>query len=46
MPMPSDREIEIFNAALELPATERQAYFDQVCAGDAALRQRVDIIFD
>jgi len=42
MPEPSEREIEVFNAALELPATERVAYLDQVCAGDAALRQRVE----
>src|SRR6266568_1209465 len=42
MPQPSDREIEVFNAALELPAAERGAYLDQICADDAALRQRVE----
>ncbi len=42
MPEPSEREIEVFNAALELPAAERGAYLDQVCAGDAALRGRVE----
>jgi serine/threonine protein kinase len=42
MPQPSEREIEVFNAALELPAAERVAYLDQACAGDAALRQRVE----
>jgi eukaryotic-like serine/threonine-protein kinase len=42
MPKPSEREIEIFNAALELPVAERTAYLDQQCAGDAALRQRVE----
>ena len=41
MPQPSEREIEVFNAALELPAAERVAYLDQACAGDVALRQRV-----
>jgi len=42
MPQPSEREIEVFNAAVELPAAERAAYLDQVCAGDAALRQGVE----
>jgi eukaryotic-like serine/threonine-protein kinase len=42
MPEPTEREIELFNAALELPAADRVAYLDQVCAGDAALRQRVE----
>ncbi|MGA3182532.1 MAG: serine/threonine-protein kinase [Verrucomicrobiota bacterium] len=42
MPQPSEREIEVFNAALELPAAERVAYLDQACAGDVALRQRVE----
>jgi len=42
MPQPSEREIEVFNVALELPAAERSAYLDQACAGDAALRQRVE----
>jgi len=42
MSQPSEREIEVFNAALELPAAERATYLDEVCAGDAALRQRVE----
>src|SRR5271168_1137269 len=42
MPQPSEHEIEVFNVALELPAGERAAYLDQACAGDAALRQRVE----
>jgi serine/threonine protein kinase/tetratricopeptide (TPR) repeat protein len=42
MPQPSEHEIEVFNVALELPATERAAYLDQACAGDDALRQRVE----
>jgi WD40 repeat protein/serine/threonine protein kinase len=42
MPQPTDREIEVFNAALELPAGERLAYVDQVCGGDAELRQQVE----
>src|SRR5208283_4010598 len=42
MPQPPEREIEIFNAALEFAAVERAAYLDQACAGDATLRQRVE----
>jgi len=42
MAQPSEREIEIFNAALEVAPAERGAYLDQACAGDAALRQRVE----
>ena len=36
-----DREAAVFNAARRLPAGERAAYLDEACAGDAALRQRV-----
>jgi eukaryotic-like serine/threonine-protein kinase len=32
----------ILNAALELPANARGAYLDKACAGDTALRQRVE----
>jgi len=42
MPQPSEHEIEVFNVALELPAVERAAYLDRECAGDAAMRQRVE----
>jgi serine/threonine protein kinase len=42
MPQPSEREIEVFNAALELPPAERVAYLDQACVGDPVLRQRVE----
>jgi serine/threonine protein kinase len=44
MPQPSEHEIEAFNVALELPPAERAAYLDQACAGDAALRQRVEAL--
>src|SRR5579863_2848957 len=44
MPQPSEREIEIFNEALELSAAERVAYLDQVCVGDAVLRQCVEAV--
>jgi eukaryotic-like serine/threonine-protein kinase len=42
MPQPSEREIEVFNTALEVPAAQRAAYLDQACAGDAALRRGVE----
>jgi len=42
MPQQSEREIEVFNAVLELPSAERVVYLDQVCAGDAGLRQHVE----
>jgi serine/threonine protein kinase/WD40 repeat protein len=37
-----DPEEEIFEACLARPIEERARYLDQVCAGDAALRQRVE----
>src|ERR1039457_6696127 len=37
-----DRELAVFNAARRLPAGERAAYLAEACAGDAALRQRVE----
>ena len=37
-----DPELAIFSAARRLPAGERAAYLDGACAGDAALRQRVE----
>ena len=42
MPQPSEREIEVFNIALDLPASQRPTYLDEACAGDAVLRQRVE----
>ena len=42
MAEPSEHEIEVFNAALELPAAERPGYLDQACAGDPGLRERVE----
>src|SRR5271163_4698107 len=37
-----NREVAVLNAALELRPAERGAYLDKACAGDAALRQRVE----
>jgi serine/threonine protein kinase len=46
MPEPSEHEIEVFNAALELSAAERVPYLDRACAGDLALRQRVEKLLE
>ena len=37
-----DKEGAVFNAARRLPARERPAYLDEACAGDAALRKRIE----
>ena len=47
LPLPdtpsSNRERDVFAAALECPgAAERTAYLDEACAGDAALRARIE----
>src|SRR6516225_11446423 len=42
MPEAFERELSVFSAARRLPAGERPAYLDQTCAGDPALRQRVE----
>src|SRR5690242_4291808 len=34
----------IFDAAIELPLEKRAAYVQQACAGDEALRQRVEAL--
>src|SRR6476469_435531 len=39
---PTDRELAVFSAARRLPVEERAACLDEACAGDAALRQRVE----
>jgi serine/threonine protein kinase len=39
---PPDREVIVFSDARRLPSGQRAAYLDQACAGDAALRQRVE----
>src|SRR5215471_17916207 len=38
------REEAVFEAALELPAAQRAVYLEQACGGDAALRQRVEVL--
>jgi len=37
-----EREADIFNAALRVPAMERAAYLDAACSGAAGLRQQVE----
>src|SRR5713226_7226725 len=36
------QDVELFAAAIELPAAERAAYLDRACGGDPDLRQRVE----
>ena len=38
---PLNREMVVFNAALELPTAERAAYLEQACAGDGELLRRL-----
>jgi serine/threonine protein kinase len=42
MNAPLNREVALFSAALELPASQRGAYLDEACADDPALRQRLE----
>jgi len=41
---PPDRELAVFSTARRLPAGARAAYLNEACAGDAALRQRVEAL--
>ena len=41
---PLNREVVIFNAALELPAGERGAYLHEVCADDPVLRLHIEAL--
>jgi len=40
------REAAIFDAAMELPPEQRAAHIDPACAGDAALRQRMEALLE
>src|SRR5208282_1026336 len=45
MPSPQKREEALFRAAVELPpGAGRRAFLDQACAGDPALRQRLEAL--
>jgi len=43
---PPNREVAIFSAALELPASERAAYVQEACADDPALRLRLEELLE
>src|SRR5580765_425474 len=40
-PTPTNREVALFNAAVELDASQRAAFLDAACADDPALRLRL-----
>jgi eukaryotic-like serine/threonine-protein kinase len=42
MSKPDQRDEAVFAAALPLPSEQRAAYLDKACAGDPALRRRVE----
>jgi hypothetical protein len=42
MNTPPNREVALFSAALELPASQRDAYLHEACADDPALRLRLE----
>jgi hypothetical protein len=44
MSSPQEREAALFALALEKPAAERAAFLDGACMGDAALRQRLELL--
>src|SRR6516165_1058764 len=45
MPLPQNREEALFRAAIELPSVaSRRIFLDQACAGDAALRARLEAL--
>src|SRR5437879_2038840 len=41
---PPNREVVVFNTALQLPAAQRAAYLDEVCEGDVELHRRVEAL--
>jgi len=41
---PPNREVALFSAALELPASQRGAYLDKACADDPALRLHLEAL--
>ena len=43
---PSDREVLVFNAALELPANERNGYLSETCRDDIELHHRVAALLE
>jgi serine/threonine protein kinase len=41
---PPDREVAVFNAALQLPASQRAGYLKTACAGDDILRLKIEAL--
>src|ERR1035438_1674675 len=44
MNTPPSREVALFSAALELPASQRAAYLDEACPDEPALRLRLEAL--
>ncbi len=44
MHIPPNREVALFSAALELDASQRGAYLEEVCGDDPALRVRLEAL--
>src|SRR5208283_4143492 len=44
MTRPPNREVAIFSAALELPASQRAAYLHEACSDDPALRLHIEAL--
>ena len=44
MTSPPDREVAVFAAVVTLAADQRAAYLDQACAGDNALRLKIEAL--
>src|SRR6267154_817309 len=44
MNAPPNREVALFSAALELPASQRASYLQEACADDPALRLRLEAL--
>src|SRR6266581_4567944 len=44
MNTPPNREVTLFSATLELPASERAAYLQEACADDPPLRLRLEAL--
>src|SRR5438067_5546254 len=43
---PPNREVLVFNAALQLPANERVGYLSEACRGDIELNSRVAALLE
>src|SRR5690349_11372271 len=41
---PFEKEVAVFSAARRLPRVDRAAFLEEACAGDLALRQRIEVL--